>query len=198
MQKMLEDIELNLEELKYLLEVASREPKIVPIAKRRVKEVIGCLEAIQEKLETASSFSSEDSSTEADVEDAFTEITNAVEEEHTTVVSEAQCDACEVVEAERVLHVASVAAQPVQSQPVLGEQLKPAAELNKCFTLNDTFRFSRELFGGETEEMNRVLKEISSMNAMTDVTTYLSSQFDWGEDNETADEFVEILKRYFA
>jgi hypothetical protein len=80
---------------------------------------------------------------------------------------------------------------------VLGEQLKPAAELSKGLTLNDTFRFSRELFNGDKDEMNRILQEISRMSSFADAVSYLSSQIEWDEENDAVKDFVELLKKYF-
>jgi hypothetical protein len=80
---------------------------------------------------------------------------------------------------------------------VLGEQLKPAAELSKGLTLNDTFRFSRELFNGNQDEMNRALQEISRMSSFTDVVSYLSSQTAWDEESDAVKDFTELLKKYF-
>lgn len=180
MQKILEDIELNIRELKDLLEFASREPKIVPIAKRRVKEAIGCLKTIEGELDTL--FIESKPVMERSEESA--EETNTLD-----VVSHKK----------EVKDIVVVVEEPlVQPQQVLGEQLKPAVELSKCFTLNDTFRFSRELFEGETEEMNRVLRDISDMETMADVMSYLSSKFDWDEEDEAASDFIELLKRYFV
>jgi hypothetical protein len=83
------------------------------------------------------------------------------------------------------------------SVTVLGEQLKPAAELSKGLTLNDTFRFSRELFNGDKDAMDRTLQEISQMSSFTDVVSYLSSQTEWDEESDAVKDFVELLKKYF-
>ena len=36
-------------------------------------------------------------------------------------------------------------------------------DLRKAFTLNDRFRFCRELFGGEEQQMNRVVSELNEI-----------------------------------
>ena len=47
---------------------------------------------------------------------------------------------------------------------VLGESIKMAAGLRHSISLNDSFRFSREIFGGDPELMNRVIEQISVMS----------------------------------
>lgn len=165
MQKILEDIELDLKELKYLVEIAPRDSNLVPIAKRRIREVIGRLEIMQHELENAS-----------------------VEKENKVVSKEMPA----------IVEQRSEELTGVESAVILAECLKPAGDLMKCFTLNDTFRFSRELFGGETEEMNKVLQTIGSMHSMPDVMTYLASRFEWDEEDETVNEFIELLRKYFV
>ncbi|MDR3118400.1 MAG: hypothetical protein LBU44_03140 [Mediterranea sp.] len=81
---------------------------------------------------------------------------------------------------------------------MLGEQFKPAAELSKGLTLNDTFRFARELFNGDKDEANRVLKELSRMDSLADAVSYLSSQTEWDEENDAVKDLIELLKKYFT
>ena len=70
-------------------------------------------------------------------------------------------------------------------------------ELRQSISLNDSFRFSRELFGGDTDLMNRVIEQISVMSSYKTAVAFLSSKVDMNEENEAAIDFLELLKKYF-
>ena len=64
-------------------------------------------------------------------------------------------------------------------------------------SLNDSFRFSRELFGGDNELMNRVISQISEMSSLDAAIAFLLSKVNVGEENEALLDFQELLKKYF-
>ena len=80
---------------------------------------------------------------------------------------------------------------------VLGESLKLSAGLRHAISLNDSFRFSRELFGGDTELMNRVIEQISVMGSYKTAVAFLSSKVEINEEKEAVNDFLELLKKYF-
>ncbi len=43
---------------------------------------------------------------------------------------------------------------------------EPVTDLRRSISLNDSFRFSRELFNGDSEQMNRVIEQISEMSSL--------------------------------
>ena len=63
--------------------------------------------------------------------------------------------------------------------------------------MNDSFRFSRELFNGDNEQMNRVIEQISEMSSLETAVAFLGSKVDVNEENEAMADFMEILKKYF-
>ena len=86
----------------------------------------------------------------------------------------------------------------VSKPTVLGESIKlSAGGLRQSISLNDSFRFSRELFGGDTDLMNRVIEQISVMSSYKTAVAFLSSKADMNEENEAAIDFLELLKKYF-
>ena len=99
-------------------------------------------------------------------------------------------------EAEQEATAPHITTPPVTT--VLGEQLRPAAELSKGLTLNDTFRFSRELFDDDKEKMNRILLEISHLGSLTEVIAFLPTVIEWDEEQDVAQDFLELLKKYFV
>ena len=80
---------------------------------------------------------------------------------------------------------------------VLGESLKLSAGLRHAISLNDSFRFSRELFGGDTELMNRVIEQISVMGSYKTAVAFLSSKVELNEEKEAVNDFLELLKKFF-
>ena len=80
---------------------------------------------------------------------------------------------------------------------VLGESIKMAAGLRHSISLNDSFRFSREIFGGDPELMNRVIEQISVMSSYKTAVAFLASKVSVNEENEAMIDFLELLKKYF-
>lgn len=167
MRNKIKELELDLNELKFILKEIDHNPQLIAIARRHVARFIGSLEELQKDL------------------DRMPEPT--------------------ISDSEEPEPVSPVPVSPVEepsvktpSSAVLGEQLKPSAELAKSLSLNDTFRFSRELFEGDTEKMNRTLLEISRMETLADVVSYLSAHTHWDEENEAAKDFIELLKKFFV
>ena len=85
----------------------------------------------------------------------------------------------------------------IPSTPILGERIRPGAGLRRSISLNDSFRFSRELFNGDNEQMNRVIEQISEMSSLETAVAFLGSKVDVNEENEAMADFMEILKKYF-
>ena len=80
---------------------------------------------------------------------------------------------------------------------VLGESIKLAAGLRHSISLNDSFRFSRELFKGDTDLMNRVIEQISVMGSYKTAVAFLSSKVEIDEEKDAVVDFLELLKKYF-
>ena len=83
------------------------------------------------------------------------------------------------------------------STPILAERIKTAGDLRRSISLNDSFRFSRELFGGNMEQMNHVLQQIGEMHSLDAALVFLSSKIKVEEENEAKADLVELLKKYF-
>ncbi|EJW99899.1 hypothetical protein EVA_11994 [gut metagenome] len=81
---------------------------------------------------------------------------------------------------------------------VLGENIKLFADgLRKSISLNDSFRFSRELFGGDMALMNRVIEQISMMSSYQAAVAFLSSKVNVDEEKEAVADFLDLLEKYF-
>ncbi len=84
------------------------------------------------------------------------------------------------------------------SAPILAERIKPAADLPRSISLNDSFRFSRELFEGDTERMNQVLRRLGNQATLEEALTILTDEIGKNNDNEARIDLEELLKKFFA
>ena len=219
-QKLLTDIELDVHELKYLMDSFTKEPTptLSELLKRSITRMQGRLDELQQEVdavqvispsaveETAEeedevAGSEEDSpviiqSLESVVvkEDEEEEIIVAEEKPVVAVTEEGKKEGPAIVE-ESVAETVVKEEEPKSA--VLGESLKLSAGLRHAISLNDSFRFSRELFGGDTELMNRVIEQISVMGSYKTAVAFLSSKVEINEEKEAVNDFLELLKKFF-
>ena len=243
-QKLLTDIELDVHELKYLMDSFTKEPTptLSELLKRSITRMQGRLDELQQEVdavqvispsaveETAEeedevAGSEEDSpviiqSLESVVVKEDEEGEAIVAEEKPVVIAAAAETAAEEAAAEEAAAEAeeeeeeeegkkeepAIVEEPVvetvvkEEEPksaVLGESLKLSAGLRHAISLNDSFRFSRELFGGDTELMNRVIEQISVMGSYKTAVAFLSSKVELNEEKEAVNDFLELLKKFF-
>ncbi len=247
-QKLLTDIELDVHELKYLMDSFTKEPTptLSELLKRSITRMQGRLDELQQEVdavqvispsaveETAEeedevAGSEEDSpviiqSLESVVVKEDEEGEAIVAEEKPVVIAAAAETAAEEAAEEAAAEEAAaeeeeeeeeeegkkeesaIVEEPVvetvvkEEEPksaVLGESLKLSAGLRHAISLNDSFRFSRELFGGNTDLMNRVIEQISVMSSYKTAVAFLSSKVELNEEKEAVNDFLELLKKYF-
>lgn len=243
-QKLLTDIELDVHELKYLMDSFTKEPTptLSELLKRSITRMQGRLEELQQEVDAVQVISpsaveetaeeedevagseedspviiqslesvvvKEDEEGEAIVAEekpvviaAAAETAAAEEEEEAEAAAEEE----EEEEEEGKKEEPAIVEEPVvetvvkEEEPksaVLGESLKLSAGLRHAISLNDSFRFSRELFGGNTDLMNRVIEQISVMSSYKTAVAFLSSKVELNEEKEAVNDFLELLKKYF-
>ena len=250
-QKLLTDIELDVHELKYLMDSFTKEPTptLSELLKRSITRMQGRLEELQQEVDAVQviSPSAVEETAEEEDEVAGSEEDSPViiqslesvvvkedeegeaivaEEKPVVIAAAAETAAAEEEEEEEEEEEAAAAAaeeeeeeeeegkkeepaiveEPVvetvvkEEEPksaVLGESLKLSAGLRHAISLNDSFRFSRELFGGNTDLMNRVIEQISVMSSYKTAVAFLSSKVELNEEKEAVNDFLELLKKYF-
>lgn len=195
MQALLNDIELDIQELKCLMEAVSRKPDsaLREVAKRNIVQMRGRLDILLEQLDRGAI-------PENELPDR---IINPMPEPVSAAAAAAEE---EEEEEEGKKEEPAIVAEPVvetvvkEEEPksaVLGESLKLSAGLRHAISLNDSFRFSRELFGGDTDLMNRVIEQISVMSSYKTAVAFLSSKVELNEEKEAVNDFLELLKKFF-
>lgn len=218
MQALLNDIELDIQELKCLMEAVSRKPDsaLREVAKRNIVQMRGRLDILLEQLDRGAIPENElpdriinpmpePVSAAAEEEEEEIVVGNPEKDEEPVIVPEAP----EMPEPEQ-LELPEVTVEPAQSAevsmkietntastPILAERIKTAGDLRRSISLNDSFRFSRELFGGSMEQMNHVLQQIGEMHSLDAALVFLSSKIKVEEENEAKVDLVELLKKYF-
>ena len=228
MQALLNDIELDIQELKCLMEAVSRKPDsaLREVAKRNIVQMRGRLDILLEQLDrgalpenelpdriinpmpepvSAAAAAEEAEEEEEEEEEEEIVVGNPEKDEEPVIVPEAP----EMPESEQ-LELPEVTVEPAQSAevsmkietntastPILAERIKTAGDLRRSISLNDSFRFSRELFGGSMEQMNHVLQQIGEMHSLDAALVFLSSKIKVEEENEAKADLVELLKKYF-
>ena len=193
-QKLLTDIELDVHELKFLMDTFSKEPTqtLSELLKRSITRMQGHLDELLQDVDTVcESLPPSPIVEEYKESDTFVAEPPVVEE---TIEEEEE----EPVADESVTEESVFIEDEVSKPTVLGESIKlSAGGLRQSISLNDSFRFSRELFGGDTDLMNRVIEQISVMSSYKTAVAFLSSKADMNEENEAAIDFLELLKKYF-
>ena len=236
-QKLLTDIELDVHELKYLMDSFTKEPTptLSELLKRSITRMQGRLDELQQEVDAVQviSPSAVEETAEEEDEVAGSEEDSPViiqslesvvvkedeegeaivaEEKPVVIAAAAETAAAEAEEEEEEeeeegkKEESAIVEEPVvetvvkEEEPksaVLGESLKLSAGLRHAISLNDSFRFSRELFGGNTDLMNRVIEQISVMSSYKTAVAFLSSKVELNEEKEAVNDFLELLKKYF-
>lgn len=200
-QKLLADIELDVHELKYLMDSFTKEPTqtLSELLKRSVARMQGRLDELSQEIDSVelvslSSFVVEETVVKEN------EITAQEKDASVIIQSPKPVIAAEEEEEEEepVIEEAPVIIKKEEPKnAVLGESIKLAAGLRHSISLNDSFRFSRELFKGDTDLMNRVIEQISVMGSYKTAVAFLSSKVEIDEEKDAVVDFLELLKKYF-
>ena len=91
-----------------------------------------------------------------------------------------------------------VTAPAKPSSPTLAERIKPATDLQHAISLNDSFRFTRELFAGDATRMNEVVRLCGGASSLDEAMSVFMSTVQPDEENEAVADFIELLKKYFS
>ena len=71
-------------------------------------------------------------------------------------------------------------------------------DLKHAFTINDRYRFKRELFANSEIEMNDTLNLLSAMTTISEAEEYFFEDLEWDKDNDDVKDFMAIIQKHFA
>lgn len=209
MQTLLSDIELDIQELQCLLRslAADGNPALRKVARRNIRQMQERLAALDRML------------AEELVEPVrpvpepprpAVESVNPMSGPPQPPEAEPVCAAPESLQAAAApaavvpepLQAPAVSVRPVseaaQGAPILAERIRPSRDLRHAISLNDSFRFSRELFGGDSLRMNAALERMGGAASLEAALEILETEAHPEEGNEAAADFEELLKKYFS
>ena len=111
-------------------------------------------------------------------------------------------DETEAVEAEDNIEEETEANEKASddSEPLrLDEKLQRSRskDLKSAFSLNDTFRFRRELFGNSAAEMTDALHMVEAMHSFDEAEDYFYGDLGWDRESDDVKEFMAIIKNHF-
>ena len=121
-------------------------------------------------------------------------------------------------EAEQPVVEPAVEPEPVAEQPVAESAVEPELEpdpddqpltldealqrdmtkdLRQAFSLNDRYRYRRELFGNSDSVMNETLNLIEAMHSFDEAEDYFYNDLQWEHDSPEVADFMVIIKNHF-
>ncbi len=74
---------------------------------------------------------------------------------------------------------------------------KKIGDIKQAINIGDRFRFQRELFRGNGEEMNKTLTYLNQLATLSEAESFLQSKYGWTIENESAEDFYQIVRRRF-
>jgi hypothetical protein len=101
----------------------------------------------------------------------------------------------EAIAASALTEEAEDASAPLRLEEKLARDR--ARDIFKAFTINDKFRFRRELFRNSQEEFDETLYVIAQMSNFEEAEDYFYNDLCWNPESEDVKEFMDIVKNHF-
>lgn len=76
-------------------------------------------------------------------------------------------------------------------------QRNMSRDLKKAFTINDRFRYRRELFGNSDIEMNDALNLVEAMQSYAEAEEYFYDMLNWDKQSPEVTDFMAIIRNHF-
>ena len=92
---------------------------------------------------------------------------------------------------------------PVEEEPEsplrVDEKLQRhlSKDIRKALSINDRFRFQRELFAGSADALNTAIEHIEAMRSYGNAELYFYSQLHWDRENEVVKDFMALVRNHF-
>lgn len=166
---------------------AEKEPEIA------AEPVVGVAEPAKE--ETAATAATESESDEEDTAAAsFDEEETDDAELDNAADDEEECDD-EIIDEEDEEDDEDEDDEPLTVDEAL--RRKRSSDLHKAFSLNDRFRYRRELFANNDVEMNDTLNLVETMHSFAEAEDFFYGDLEWDKESPEVIDFMEIIKNYF-
>lgn len=101
------------------------------------------------------------------------------------------------------VEVVAVEETPAEPAPAPSPAPAPAShvvvgDIRRSLTLNDKFRFIRELFGGSDVDFNGTLDLIATMHSPAEAREYLLQDLAWDAESPLVADFLAYVDNYFT
>ena len=91
-------------------------------------------------------------------------------------------------------------ADTIKPKDTAAEQIVKGAvsDIGKAVGINDRFLLIRDLFGGSSEEYERVMAQLNCFDNLDDCMIYIAENFDWNPNSDGAKLIMELLERKYC
>jgi hypothetical protein len=126
------------------------------------------------------------------------DITDDTEESTATEPQAAEDEAIEEEDTEdNAAEVDIVEDDEVEDDSETATEISGAKDIRKLFSINDKFRFKRELFSNRSNDFNDSLDLVTAMHSYAEAEEYFYDDLQWEPDNEDVIEFMNKIQEYF-
>lgn len=74
---------------------------------------------------------------------------------------------------------------------------RESRDFSKAFTINDRYRFTRELFNNDMDAFNIALRKLEKMESLSEAYDYFLNELDWDADQPDAADYLAIVASHF-
>ncbi len=139
--------------------------------------------------------SEREESQEMDIPADYPDDTAEVEEDMPTVIAEEQAEDDQYISLDDLSSVEPEESGVIRVDEML--QRRAASDLRRMFTLNDKYRFRRELFGNSDAAFNDAIDIVSAMHSMDEVREYFSLDMGWNLESDDVKDFLDVIATHF-
>lgn len=205
MKKLLTDIELDFYELKCLLEYLDKKPndsRLYKVAQRSLNLLVTRMSELQKgfdntyvNMESIVADVPLDANPIEDISASLKQDKLVEDKTDTKSVEEAHANVLVKKESKQLTPV--VEDHSVVESAVVDELTAEPGVMFRALSLNDVFRYSRELFSGDTKKLKEVIAEMERLGSYEQSIGFLSTSVDCSLDDFAFQDMDDFLKRFY-
>lgn len=190
-EKVWEMISEKIDSLKAGIDIREREP--APVAEETCEEPAVMTEIIVEKEEPV--IFEQETPEEETREEEVVAVEETVPAEEITLASEPATSVEQSAPAEEPVAEAAPVAELRLDEKLARQNSR---DLRKAFSLNDRFRFRRELFGNSDERMNEALHAVESMATIDEAHDYFYNTLGLDKTSTDVADFISVIEHHIS
>lgn len=190
-EKVWEMISEKIDSLKAGIDI--RESEAAPVAEETGEEPAVMTEIIVEKEEPV--IFEQETPEEETEEEKLVALEETVPAEEVTLASEPATSVEQAAPAEEPVTEAAPVAELRLDEKLARQNSR---DLRKAFSLNDRFRFRRELFGNSDERMNEALHAVESMATIDEAHDYFYNSLGLDKTSTDVADFIAVIEHHIS